>query len=182
VPVEFSPPSDELSQGDLFVEVPSVYVQDLRYLVKTADNTFSLQAVAGQRRLDRPYPANAEETRTFGIVLTHDCEIDKEPRRALVHVALVRPLRAPDVPEEHLDGFRANTRHRAFYLPTNDYLEGENYADLRRMTPLRVDVLLGLTKLASMNEDGRRMLREHIFRFFTRRYLPDDWIDWPEDP
>jgi len=113
--------------------------------------------------------------------MTHDCEIDKDPRKALAYVALVRPLRAPAIPEEHLAGFRDNTRHRAFYLPANDYLDGETYVDLRRMTPIRVDILLGLPKLATMNGDGRRMLREHLFRFFTRYHLPDDWVDWSED-
>jgi hypothetical protein len=179
--VEFSPPGGEPSQGDLFNAVPSMYAEDLRFMVKTADNAYSLHPEDPQRRNDRTYPANATEARSFGVLLTHDCEIDKQTRKALVHVALVRSLNAPAVPEEHIDGFRTNRRHRAFYLPPNPYLNGENYVDLRRISTLRADVLLTLPKLASMNEDGRRMLREHLFRFFTRRYLPNEWVDWPED-
>jgi hypothetical protein len=177
--VEFSPPSDELSQGDLFADVPSVYVEDLRYLVKTDANAYSLQSASQPRKDDRTYPANAVEARTFGIVITHDCEIDKNLARALVYVALVRKL--DDVAEEFRDGFRSNTRHRAFYLPSNEYLNGEHYADLRRMTPIRADALLTLSKVATMNQDGRRMLREHLFRFFSRQFLPSGWVDWPTD-
>lgn len=179
--VEFSPPSEELSQGDLFEGVPSIYVDDLRYLVKTGENLFALQQGAQPRRADRTYPANASEVRSLGVVVTHDCEIDKDVRKALVYSVLVRTLRAPDVPEEHLEGFRENRRHRAFYLPANEYLDGENYIDFRRMTPIRADLLLTLPKLASMNEDGKRMLQEHLFRFLTRRLLPDGWAGWPED-
>jgi hypothetical protein len=180
LPVEFAAPGDELSQGDLFEEVPSVVVHDLLFMVKSADNAFHLERERpASRRDDRTYPANAEEARAPGIVLSHDCEIDKQTRKTIVHVALVRPL--DGVPEEHREGFRRNQRHRAFYLPPNGFLDGENYADLRRITVLRADTLLELTKRASMNEDGRRMLREQVFRFFTRRYLPDDWIDWPEE-
>jgi hypothetical protein len=179
--VEFSPPSGELSQGDIFAAVPSAYVEDARFMVKVGPNSYAIQSDSQPRRGDRMYPANAVEARSFALLLTHDCEIDKNARRALAQLSLIRPLRVPDIPEEHIGGFRDNTRHRAFYLPPNDFLVGENYADLRRTTAIRVDALMEFERLASMNEDGRRMLREQLFRFFTRRYLPDAWVDWPED-
>lgn len=181
MPVEFAAPGDELSQGDLFADVPSLVVHDLRYMVKLDQNAYRLEDDPGQRRADRTYPANAEEARTHGVVLTHDCEVDKQTRKALIHVALVRPLTEQAVAADLHQQFRENTRHRAFYLPPNDFLEGESYVDLRRITAVRGDTLLELPRVASMNEDGRRMLREQLFRFYTRRYLPDEWIEWPEE-
>jgi hypothetical protein len=179
LPVAFGAPKDEISQGDLLADVPSALIEDLRYMVQTGEDTFKLDSDPQPRRLDRMYPSNAREVRTFGVVITHDCEIDKPSRRSLVYVALVRPLAG--VAEEHREGFRSNTRHRAFYLPANEYLPDESYVDLRRMTPVVGNVIGELPRLACMNEDGRSMLREQLFRFFTRRFLPEEWADWPEE-
>jgi hypothetical protein len=179
--VEFGAPAELVSQGDLVLAAPSVYVVDLGYLVKIDTNLYRmLQHAPASRRLDRDQPANATEVRRPGIVLTHDCEIDKNHTRASLIVSQVRPL--SDVPESDRDGFRDNTRHRAFYLPPGDFLDYESYADLRAITVLRASAFADLERVASMNEDGRRMLREQLFRFYTRRYLPDAWGVWPEDP
>jgi hypothetical protein len=178
--VEFGPPGPELSQGDLFALVPSVYVRDLSYMVRLDTARFRLESDKPPNfNIDKEHQATATSVRRAAIVLTHDCEIDKEPARASLLMALVRPLSA--VNEDDRDGFRTNTRHRAFYLPENDYLDGESYADLRAVTTIRRDTLESLSQLAAMNEDGRRMLREQLFRFFARRYLPDDWTGWPSD-
>jgi hypothetical protein len=177
--VDFGPPSDELSQGDLFSEVPSVYVDGPGYMVKV-NGTYQLRDERpASHRLDRPQAANAKEVRELGVVLTHDCEIDKTPTRASVILGLVRPLQ--NMRDSDADGFRSNTRHRALYLPPSGFVEGESYIDLRRVSVLRRDVLEGLPRLASMNDDGRRMLREQLFRFYSRRYLPADWVLWTED-
>jgi hypothetical protein len=178
VAVEFGPPQEELGQGDLFGLVPSVYVETLGYMVKLDGNQFRLlQHAPESRHVDRPQPANAKEVRAHGVLLTHDCEIDKS--RGSLQLALVRQFEG--VPEEHRVAFRDNTRHRAFYLPAGDYLDEEAYVDLRRITVISPETLVAFDRLASMNEDGRRMLREQLFRFYTRHYLPGDWTEWPED-
>lgn len=180
MPVEFGPPGPELSQGDLFDLVPSVYVHDLGYMSKTDTNKYSLLRNRPESfKLDAEHAATAMAIRRPAIVITHDCEIDKPHSRATLLMASVRPL--AKIRKEDREGFRDNTRHRAFYLPETPYLTGENYADLRTVTTVRRDVLETLQKLASMGEDGRRMLREQLFRFFTRRFLPDDWTAWPND-
>jgi len=180
VAVEFGPPGSELSQGDLIEEVPSVYIEDLGYAVKFADKPpkFKLQARRPEHiKPNSEHQANATEVRSAAVVLTHDCEIDKDDtNRAIVLAALVRSL--SDIRDKDRDGIRQYTRHRAFYLPENNYLDGEHYIDLRRLTTIRRDNLEELKRLASMNEDGRLMLREHLFRFFARRVLPETWQEW----
>jgi hypothetical protein len=180
--VEFGLPADELSQGDLFAAVPAVYVKSLAHMVRLDESRYELRSTAPiQLNLEREHQANAVAVRAYAIVLSHDCEIDKNPRRASVQLAVVRPLAG--VPDEHRDGFRANSRHRAFYLGAPEELDRlEHYADLRLITTIRKSALEPLARLASMNEDGRRMLREQMFRFFTRRFLPEDWITWEEEP
>jgi hypothetical protein len=133
---------------------------------------------AAIRRHDRPYAAYAQEGRGPAIVITHDCEIDKNPSKASVVVAKIRPISG--APEAQREGLRDYTRHRAFYVPAYEQFE-EGYADLRALTMVRREALAGLTRVASMNEDGRQMLREHLFRFFTRRVLPPEWLEWEEE-
>jgi hypothetical protein len=180
VPVEFGPPADELSQGDLFEAAPTLYVRSLDFMVQTERGRFKLEHQCPPA-LDpsKEHPANAVAARRFGLVLTHDCEIDKDTTRASFLLVQVRPISA--VHADDRSGFENYTRHRAFYLPPGDYLPEGHYADLRVITTLRQDLASVLERVASMNEDGRRMLREHIFRFFTRRYLPADWMTWEED-
>jgi hypothetical protein len=180
MPVEFGPPGPELSQGDLFDLVPSVYVHDLGYMSKTDTSKYRLLRHRPESfKLEVEHAATAMAIRRPAIVLTHDCEIDKPHSRSTVLMALVRAI--DGVPEAHREGFRDYTRHRAFFLPETPYLEGESYADLRAVTTVRRDVLETLKRPASISEDGRRMLREQLFRFFTRRFLPDDWTTWPHD-
>lgn len=180
MPVEFGPAAADLSQGDLIELVPSVYVRDFGYMVRLDADRYRLQAAKPDSfDVDREHAATATAVRRMGLVLTHDCEIDKAAARASALIALVRALTG--VPEEHRAGFREYTRHRAFYLPESRYLPGEHYADLRAVTTVRRAALDSLQRRASMTEDGRRMLREQLFRFFTRRYLPSGWTEWPED-
>src|SRR6202142_4551543 len=116
MPVEFGPPGPELSQGDLFDLVPSVYVHDLGYMSKTDTNKYSLLRNRPESfKLDAEHAATAMAIRRPAIVITHDCEIDKPHSRATLLMASVRPL--AKIRKEDREGFRDNTRHRAFYLP-----------------------------------------------------------------
>ena len=128
----------------------------------------------------KKHQANAVGLWAPAIVLSHDCEIDKNPKRATLLLALARPL--DGVPDDAREGFRNNTRQRAFYLGAPEQLDGaEYYADLRIITTIRRVAFDDLDRVATINEDGRRMLREHLFRFFARRVLPEEWLGWQED-
>jgi hypothetical protein len=190
VPVEFGPLGPELSQGDLVELVPSVWVEDLGYLSKTADGPPRFRLHRGRPESlkdERPHPANAMNVRAPAVVLTHDCEIDKDDQqKGSILVGLVRALDGV-TGEDDQEGIRQYTRHRAFYLPASErnerdseedvYLQQESYIDLRRITSIRRGTL-DEQRRAAMNDDGRLMLQEHLFRFFTRRLLPDDWREW----
>jgi hypothetical protein len=128
------------------------------------------------------------------VVLTHDCEIDKDDKqKGSILVGLVRPLKAVGS-EANAEGIRQYTRHRAFYLPADTpdaaaeppadaatYLAEEGYIDLRRITSVRRATLDELERKAAMSEDGRLMLQEHLFRFFSRRILPGEWREWESE-
>lgn len=197
MPVGLDAPAEKLSQGDVFAEVPIVYVRSLAYMVKVDKNTFTLRQRAPEALDARnEHQANVREAsshtdpedpfgnamgvRRFGVVLTHDCEIDKMVDRPSVLVALVRELGT--VHEEHRAAIRSYAEKRTFYLPASEFLPTESFVDLRVVSTIRREQLETLHRVASMNEDGRMALRAQLFRFFVRRTLPPDWPSWPEDP
>jgi hypothetical protein len=195
--VEFLDPGETLlSQGDLLRAVPSVYVRSTAYLVATARNNYQVKrqppeavdpaafAQANAREVvdqqGEDAWANAIGGRRMAIVLSHDCELDKPGDKRYVQTALIRSLE--DVPEAFRDGIREYEQKRAFYLPPNDYLEGENFVDLRMITTSRrAEVIDELERVAVMNEDGRVQLRFQLFSFYARKRLPEGWENWPDD-
>src|SRR5690242_421148 len=123
---------------------------------------------------------NAYGGRRYGIVISHDCELDKPGEKRYVQTALIRPLSG--VPERFRDSIRDYRQKRALYLPPNAFLEGENFADLRMITTLRrAEVIDQLKRVAKMNEDGRVLLHFQLFRFYARKRLPNGWEDWPDE-
>jgi hypothetical protein len=192
VSAAFVDPVERLSQGDLLLEVPSTYVLSLAYLHQVAKGKFHLknsppsaaQAMAAQTNVRETVEVegldsfgNAVGARRPAIVLSHDCELDKEGAKRYVLVAQVRPL--VDVPDAHRDSIRHLAQKRALYLPPTDHLPGEYFADFRSVTTLRRhEVADKLRRVASLNEEGRELLQFQLFRFFVRKRLPGDWVDW----
>jgi len=181
VSLDFVAPREELSQGDLLNEAPAIFVRDLDYLVKFDKDRFRLQAARpASLHVEQTRHENAQGVRRLGMVLTHDCEIDKPGGTApSLQLALVRRLAG--VHEQHRAPIREGRQHRAFYLPAGGPLEEEHYADLRAVTTIRRDAADLLPRVVSLNDHGRRLLIETIFRFYTRRLLPAGWVDWEEE-
>jgi hypothetical protein len=131
---------------------------------------------------DHPVPegedrlGNAVGARRLGMVLSHGCELDKKPEHPMVSMMQVRPL-AP-LPSEVQDGIRSYGQKRTFYLPPNDSLPEEHWVDFRFVTTIRRDVIDELPRIASMNEDGRDLLHYQLFRFYARKRLPDEFLEW----
>ena len=204
--VELGPAAGDLEQGDVFEMVPSVYVRSLAYMARLAENHYALRhqlpagtdvgvgrqanvrevvldLEAGERDLppdegeDRI--GNAFGARRLGLVLTHGCEIDKMTENPMVTVAQVRELSG--VHDDDRDSIRTYEQKRAFYLPPSEHLRDEHYADFRFLTTIRCNQVEQLGKLASMNEDGRRLLHFQLFRFFARKLLPPGWETWADE-
>ena len=144
---------------------------------------FVLELEDGEQDLPVPEDedrfGNAVGARRLGIVLSHGCELDKTPQYPIVTMAQVRPL-AP-LPREVQGGVRDYSQKRTLYLPAGKVLTTEHFADFRQLTTVRRDVVDDLPKVASMNEDGQRLLQFQLFRFFLRKRLPDGWESWPDE-
>ena len=83
--------------------------------------------------------------------------------------------------EDDRENIVSYEQKRAFYLPQGGQLEGDHYADLRYITTIRQDQVAELPPVASMNEEGRRLLQFQLFRFFARMRLPEGWTTWTDE-
>jgi rRNA-processing protein FCF1 len=197
VAVELVDPVKRLSQGDVLAAVPSVYVRSLAYLVKEAENKFRLAhklpdavkpeavAQANVREVAETEGedafGNAVGARRLGMVISHDCELDKTGAKRYVLMAQIRPLSGVSS-DKARESIRDYDQKRTLYIPENGYLEGEQFVDLRMLTTLRRDEVVDqLKRVASLNEDGRHLLRFQLFRYLARKRLPDDWVTWPDE-
>lgn len=122
---------------------------------------------------------NAVGARRLGLVIDHDCELDKDDEPRMVHVAQVKPLSG--VHPDDRETITSYHQKRMFYLPASGLLGEDHYADFRFITTLTRGVVDELEKIASMNEDGRHLLHFQLFRFLVRKKLPDGWTDWPDE-
>jgi hypothetical protein len=133
-----------LSQGDLFL---GLYVPDLP---STAPAT---------RRLD-------------GIVLSHDCEIDKNQEALLI--ARFRPI--IEISLSDSGNLRAGKVINAMHLPGTSQ-SPEGLIDFRftfRIERSQLDrAMQAGGRVASMTPDGQSALQAYLFRFFARA-LPTD--------
>ena len=104
--------------------------------------------------------------RTTAIVLSHDCEIDKDDRhRAL---AMVRPI--TEIQAEHRDGLRRGDQLSAFPLESQDEEPSmvESFVDFRRVTTVRPQLLAQSQRHASLAEEVRKALAEHYWNYLHR--------------
>lgn len=103
---------------------------------------------------------------THAVLLTHDCEIDKD--NTYRTVALVRPFST--LPGEAVDGIRRGKRYRFFYLAPQQMAPAiiESYLDLRRVTTVRADWLARAERVASMTSLVRDALRGALVRYWSR--------------
>jgi hypothetical protein len=194
----------------LFDLAPSVYVKSLAYLVRLDRNSYAirrhkpdafdegrvqqqnvrevvLDLADGEQDLE-PMDGgdrfgNAVGARRLGLVIDHGCELDKPDEPRVVHLAQVKPL--DGVHEDDRESIVTYHQKRMFFLPESDALPEDHahdhYADFRFITTLTRDVVDELPKIASMNEDGRKLLHFQLYRFFARKRLPDGWEDWLDE-
>jgi len=128
----------QLSQGDILDRVPHIFLKEqprpLRKVSLTGNRVAyepdelpegALPQTSGEGNL---VPAVCQVSRA--ILLTFDCEIDKDKNHRTV--ALIRPLPA-HMPANDLATIRANQRYAFFYLPADGDRLPESYVDFRRI-------------------------------------------------
>jgi hypothetical protein len=156
------PPDPEFWQGDLFADVPWAYVRDLDF-VEAANPGFRL---SGLPTLGHRARLVTHAGRSMGMLVTHECTVDKGQETPLAF-ARVFPL-SSQRRTQFQDRIRAGEIVSSFYLPAATGLIEESYADFRFITSIDPRHLRDLTRVASLDNEGRAAFKEQFIRFWTR--------------
>lgn len=144
-------PVSSLSQGDIFQDVPSVYVP-------------------------RGTPFTGTVQVAKGILLTHSCELDNSNSRATITFGLIRPL--ANVQEEFKAPIREGRNLRLLYLPSNDDpLLEEGYVDLSRLSSVRREAVSDDQRLLSATDTLLKAIYLGLIKYVTRFEVDEAAID-----
>lgn len=172
--------ASNLSQGDILSPFPigcshspAIFLRQQRDRSKTGEEKFtSSPEWKGDHNGVGNYVAKGSQAHL--IVLSHHCEVDKAVIGEARVPILVAPLRTfAGISQEQKTAY-CNYLRIAFFPVVE--LEGveDSYADLRYISSIPAKIALGLTRQASMTDDGVYLLRAHVSNFFTRTDLSPD--------
>jgi hypothetical protein len=163
----------QLCQGDILERVPHLFLKEQpRPLRKTTVPknriVYELEELAEGALPITPeegalVPAACQVTRA--MLLTHDCEIDKDKKHRTV--ALVRPLPA-NMPDQDRATIQQNQRFPFFYLPAGGDQLPESYVDFRRLCTVSPQWVDTAARLASLTIAARQAMLLQLLRFLTR--------------
>lgn len=169
----YRPVDLQLCQGDILECVPQLYLKDFPGPIRKTTGTgnrivYELEELAPGAQATTPeegilVPAHCHITRA--MLLTYDCEIDKDRKHRMV--ALIRPLPA-SMPAQDRATIRENRRFAFFYLPAGGERLPESHVDFRRIctvTPTWVD---SAHRVASLTTVARQAMLLQFFRFVAR--------------
>jgi hypothetical protein len=169
----FTAPALRVSQGDVYRECASLFVDSrpLTAVRRASGSTPTARLFAedgaappGGFKWDEAEYVVGRATLALGIMVTHDCELDKDDHFRTM--ALIRPWHA--LAAEASESIRAGGRLRFFHLPAEHPYLPESYVDFRRLTTVRGRALADDNRVLSMTEHGRAALREAFIAFVTR--------------
>ncbi len=168
----YRPVSEKLCQGDILERVPLLHLKDLPATISKATLSGKKQGFEqGPSLPDAPKPAAGSSQLvpafcdyTRGILLTHDCQIDKPGTKHLA-AALIRPL--GPFPADQQEMIRGNQVHAYYNLPAGPAGIEEGYVDFRRITTLSVEIIAGATRLAGLTNTAWDGMMFQLTRFFT---------------
>jgi hypothetical protein len=104
-----------------------------------------------------------------GIVISHDCAIDKPNNNNRVPYAPVASLETLDPVTQ--EAVRRQAHLAAMLLPEIPGI-GDAYAELRLISPFPFELVSGLRRIASLTDAARARLHGAIVAFFVLRELP----------
>jgi len=101
-----------------------------------------------------------------GLVISHDCDLDKQRANGKV---LLAPIASIQTLEPAMRSTVLDQKHLALLpLPLVPGL-GDSYADLRSITPVPRELVLDSERVVSMNPSGVDRLYAQLFKFTMRR-------------
>jgi hypothetical protein len=163
----------QLCQGDILERVPHLLLKDQPRPLRKATLPGKRSGYELEELPEGALPTTPEEGALVpavchvsrAMLLTHDCEIDKDKKHRIV--ALIRPLPA-DMPAQERDTIQQNRRFPFFYLPIGGDRLPESYVDFRRICTVAPQWVDTATRLASLDPLARQAMLLQFFRFLAR--------------
>lgn len=165
----YETPRPQISQGDIFELLPHLCLnRPLSALSKEAETETIFRAHG------EPYPSFDDKDgqdvlatckRAKGIVVTHDCEIDKPQ---VSHWLICPVVPAGRLRPENLDRLKRNRIYSMLYLPRIGDTLVDSFVDFNRITTLDTEFLTNVKRIVSLSDTGRRALYVQFIRWLTR--------------
>jgi hypothetical protein len=164
----------ELSQGDIFDGLPfCTPVVPVTHLTKGQAKGNPIIWIPSKKT--QPLPQGQQNHGLFayrlgyGIVVSHDCAIDKPQKNTRILFAPVGPLSNFDPVTQ--DAVRRQAHLGVMLLPNVAGI-GDAYADLRGITPFPDEMVSSLSQVASLTDGARDQLQRALVAFFVLRERP----------
>jgi hypothetical protein len=100
-----------------------------------------------------------------GIILTHDCHIDK-PKVLRWSISPVVPLHK--LPKGEQGDTMRNRRFSRLFLPKYDALTEDSFVDFDQVSSISRDLIMPAKRILSLSDVGRHALYAQYIRFLTR--------------
>jgi hypothetical protein len=109
-----------------------------------------------------------------GIILTHDCEFDKDRRGLRAQVARLGAV--DDLKPDERTQVMNQGSYSKMVLPNVPTLGSTLYVDFRTQITLDTRLINSKRKIASLSEFGRQRLRVGLIYYFLRKEPPDEFV------
>ena len=182
----YLPPGEEVAQGDIYLDLPTVHVEKrplrvARYWKPDARGGGNDVYVVHAERGGGPGPTGgfkwgidkggeeiiAHAYLAMAIVLSHDCEIEKDDN--IRTLAMIRPMTDLGSEDDRNDviGWK---NYSAFPLDVQIEEPGlePSFVDFRRITTMRPAVLESSKRHASVSDDLKKALAQRFFLYLNR--------------
>jgi hypothetical protein len=160
---------EEISQGDIYSGIPfSSPALPITHLKK--------ETISGKRTAwlpSKPPETRSESSQNFalyayrlgfGIIISHNCAIDKPHSQGRILMAAVRDV---SVLDSRTQQSLQEQRTRALLLLPGLKGVGDCYADLRTITPIPRDIVEQSPRVASLSDAAVLRLATHLVTYLT---------------
>jgi hypothetical protein len=163
----YETPREQFSQGDILEVVPHLHFQaPLTALLADGEGGYRGSAEPVPVSNDRQgQPVLSTCKRAMGLILTHDCEIDKDSIKSWIICPIV-PI--SELPSAQRGDAKRNRIYSLLYLPSYRNVLPESIAVLNHLTTINKDLLRQEARLASLSDIGRRSLYMQFTRWISR--------------
>lgn len=160
-------PKPELSQGDLLSPVPIASVTAPEKFLKRGQTLKHDVHTWQETAVWHPEPDERGHFLALGrklnaVVLSQDCEIDREKRLLVAPVLSMHTITG-----DALEAVRNGKRYPFMPLPEIPGVLPESYVDLRGICFVERKLIDDASRLSSMSDEGVERLQAQLIAFFT---------------